>query len=101
MEHFQLLHDGARLLAVGELDMAAEPVLRAALATVNGQAVNLDLTAVTFIDSKGLRVLFGLREEHPGVRIADVSPAVRRLLDLTGVGDRLFTAGGSPGRATT
>lgn len=83
--------------ASGELDLsvakAFEDELRKALS--NGtSAVVLDLAQVTFIDSTGLRALIRMAEEtrHNGERLRirrDLSPPVKRLLDLTSCGDHL------------
>ena len=41
----------------GEIDFATAPQLESALAAVDGQDVALDLSAVTFCDGAGVRVL--------------------------------------------
>jgi anti-sigma B factor antagonist len=76
----------------GELDLATAPVLDATLADVerNGTStVLLDLAQVRFMDSTGLRSLLSARRraEAAGrrLRLANPSPDVERVLDLTGV----------------
>src|ERR1700737_2519092 len=82
---------GDRLVPVrGELNLAAsqqrweslEPLL------LPGVLVVLDGTAITFLDSSGLRVLLQAhkRAESDGAvfRLVAPEPAVQRVLDLTG-----------------
>ena len=76
------------LVLSGELDLAAAPRLRAQIdATPAGQALVLDLSRATFIDSAVLKELLRARAElsQRDVRLvlAGVAPPVRRLLDLT------------------
>jgi anti-anti-sigma factor len=81
----------------GELDLSAaggfETELRQVLAR-NGGTVVLDLSRLEFIDSSGLRALLVVAFESSvngsrlGVR-RELSPAVERAFDLTGIGDRL------------
>ena len=52
----------------------------------------VDLTALAFIDSSGLGVLIRAAQRCAGVdrlRIVNGSPAVERVLDLTGLRERL------------
>jgi anti-sigma B factor antagonist len=72
----------------GELDLAAAPRLQARVdETPSGQALVLDLSRATFIDSAVLKELLRARAELAAndVRLvlASVPPPVRRLLDLT------------------
>jgi anti-sigma B factor antagonist len=76
------------LLLEGELDVAAAPRLQARVdETASGQALVLDLSRTTFIDSAVLKELLRARAElaERNVRLvlAGVAPPVRRLLDLT------------------
>ena len=76
--------------ASGELDMTSAPdligVLREAIRTHGPSRVDLDLTGVTFMDSTGLQVLVAANSDvGGGLRITGTSPAVFRLLQLTGV----------------
>jgi anti-anti-sigma factor len=87
---------GVRVIAVaGELDIASAPTLCARLdATRIGRRPKLlvDLTAVDFCDSTGLRALLGAASEvraHGG-RFAIVCPPsgdVARLLEVVGAGE--------------
>lgn len=79
--------EGDRRVVVlaGELDVATAEIARQALE--QGFDV-LDLSALDFMDSAGVRVLLGIcqqRRDPPVVR--GVTRAVRRILDLTGLCD--------------
>jgi anti-anti-sigma factor len=72
----------------GELDLAAAPRLRTSMDEVTaGQALVIDFSEATFIDSAVLKELLRARAELSArdVRLvlAGVPPPVRRLLDLT------------------
>lgn len=83
----------------GELDLAnantAEAALNAALED-DGAAVVLDMRKLEFIDSTGIALLVAaLGHNDGGERVRFVpsrSPAVRRVLQLTGLAERLPTA---------
>ena len=92
--------DGVVLVAVhGEHDIASAPGLRAAIEAGLGrsQHVVVDLTPATFVDSTVLGVLLGARErareEELGYAVvldhAMGDPAVRRILEVTGLDDLL------------
>jgi anti-sigma B factor antagonist len=87
---------GTRVLVVsGELDMATAPHLRAALdAESERDAPTLvDLASLDFIDMTGLRVLLDAATDAAAkgqaFEVLNPSPAVSRLLELTGLGGRL------------
>lgn len=83
--------------ARGEIDLAAErafeEVIRSALQAASADALVLDLRAVTFMDSSGLRcVLVAQREAKAaglGFRLRIADGAVERLLKAAGVWDWL------------
>ena len=82
------------LVVEGEVDLAtAERFGEALLAVLDGhRELHVDLRAVTFMDSTGLRALLETRrraEESGAVISLDVQPdgPVERLLDLAGVSD--------------
>lgn len=89
--------DGVVTVAVdGELDIATAPSLESAVADAFSQGdgpVELDLAAVPFMDSTGLRCLLGARRrsEDSGrpLRLRNVGPRVARVLEMTGA-DSLF-----------
>jgi len=80
----------------GELDMAGgESLVRRVteLAAAASGPVDIDMTEVTFIDSSGVRALLRLHEAAVAsgrpLHVRNLSPDVRRLLDLIGVTDLL------------
>lgn len=81
----------------GELDPATAPQLDQAIQTateIEGlQRLVLDLAGLTFIDSSGLRVFVTARQSltDSGGELVLRSPSttVRRLLDITGLGEVL------------
>jgi anti-anti-sigma factor len=83
------------LAAAGELDMTAafgfESSVDAHLSGGAVRAVVLDLSEVDFVDSAGLGALLSIRDHarRRGIelRVGRVSDPVRKILDLTGIGD--------------
>ncbi len=77
--------------AAGELDVAAAPVLRLALADAMSRRdpVTVDMSGVTFLDACALRVLveaaMSARGDGRGIVLLDPSPMTVRLLQITGV----------------
>jgi len=95
--HLELAGDVPVVRAVGEIDLATAPDLRDTLAEIPGDAGTeiVDLSEVTFIDSTGLSVLVAtwkLFDESGagGFRLVVSRPAVRRVLDVTGLA-QVFT----------
>ena len=85
-----------RITAAGELDLTTAPTLHACVLTElqAGSEVELDLSAVPFIDSSALRVLVALdrRATELGVRFVMLAPLpaqMRRMLEVTGLLTRL------------
>ncbi|AIS01977.1 STAS domain-containing protein [Streptomyces glaucescens] len=81
----------ARVTVSGELGLEAGEDLRAALRTAlagTDDGIDLDLSEVAFCDCSSLNILLALREQALGegksVTLRAVSPAVERLLTLTG-----------------
>jgi anti-anti-sigma factor len=86
--------DGSRRLeVVGELDLAVADRLRAAIEAVDPgvELVVVDLARCEFLDSTGLAVILGAREqlEESGRRLMVSSPTrqVERVLAITGLLD--------------
>lgn len=77
------------LAAVGEIDMTSAPALRRALdqAPAEGRLV-VDLSAVRFLDSAGVKVLYDHLDRHPEL-VVSADAVVLRILDLTGLSDLL------------
>jgi stage II sporulation protein AA (anti-sigma F factor antagonist) len=80
----------------GEFDIAAVPGVTAAVRPHLHCDIHVDLDAVRFIDSSGLQCLLGLRAEAAEVggrlRVGNVTPAVARLFELSGVTETLRSA---------
>jgi anti-sigma B factor antagonist len=88
----------SRVKARGELDVAALPELRGALARAAGGAsrpaqVVLDLSDVTFLDAAVLGALVAerrvLQAAGGSLRLTGVSPKLQRLIGLTGLRETL------------
>ena len=75
----------------GELDASTSPLLASAFADapVGAEQFVVDLGAVTFIDSSGLRVLIAFNDRVTAdggtVIVSNPSSSVRRLLQITGL----------------
>jgi anti-anti-sigma factor len=89
----------------GELDLASAEALEAELgdALEDGQCqILVDMRELTFIDSTGIAILVAaLRDGGEAKRLRFLpsrAPAVSRVMDLTGVGERLPLADGGGDR---
>ena len=69
----------------GEIDLANCGQLSEALRGPAGRVLLVDLGAVTFMDAAGIRELLRLRDGAVCMRVIHASPAVERLLRLTGL----------------
>ena len=85
---------GVELIVSGELDLATRDRLQVSVdwALASGEdLVILDLSALSFIDASGLHTLVPARDSArirgATLEIRDPSPALRRLLQLTGLED--------------
>ncbi|CAN5540541.1 anti-sigma factor antagonist [soil metagenome] len=93
MHPFGAQVEGNKVVLTGEVDMEAAADLRQALdeaARLDGSGLFVDLSAVTFIDSSGLRELTGALRYGNGVTLLGVGTATRRLLEITAL-DQVFT----------
>ena len=87
----------ATVIAVGgELDLASSPALKEQLERISGPETELlviDLRELEFMDSTGLSIIVGahnrLAEQGCHVSIVRGTQQVQRLLDLTGVAERM------------
>ncbi|HWM05452.1 MAG TPA: STAS domain-containing protein [Actinophytocola sp.] len=85
--------DAVRIVVGGEIDLAnASAVERQIVEAISNQLteVTLDLTALAYIDSAGLRVLFtlGTRLETLQIALELLVPAespIRKMIELSGV----------------
>ena len=90
-------HEGGVVFAPhGDLDLKVAPELQGRIAAAiedGADAVVIDLSAVTFIDSMGLGVLIGaahrLKPRGGRLRLVVPTPQLRRIFELTLL-DRLF-----------
>jgi anti-sigma B factor antagonist len=94
MVHFWVrsAREGAvhRLTPVGELDIATTPILDrefdAAFSLDELTVLVIDLTELSFMDSTGISLLVRMSKRCPDrLRVINGSPAVERILDITGV----------------
>jgi anti-sigma B factor antagonist len=95
---------GRRLVLIGEFDIAAVPVLEARLDQLQADhpAVRLDLSKLEFMDSSGLQLLLKrtkhARENASNLQIdREIAPAVKRVIELSGVARFLYGDGGGAG----
>lgn len=86
-----------RVVVFGELDLASSPTLHQELAKARRahQTVELDLSKLSFIDSTGLGAVIHAYQEarRDGwtLRVSqELAPPVRRLFDMTGVGEYIL-----------
>jgi anti-anti-sigma factor len=80
--------DRLRVVVTGEVDMAtADTMLQAALRE-RADRVTLDLTAVTFFDSAAIHAVVQLADRFPGALQVLPSRQVRRVLEISGLGDQ-------------
>ena len=83
------------LRVTGEIDMSTAPsVHEAAICAIRlHPTLDIDLSAVTFMDSSGLHVLLATKKRADirggSLRLLHPTPAVMRVLEVTGV-DGLF-----------
>lgn len=84
------------IAVIGELDLASSPELEQQLEQVwrsDADQLVLDLRGLEFMDSTGLSIIVGAHQRvtETGRRLSVVKgpPQVQRLLDLTGVSERL------------
>lgn len=85
------------LLLRGEIDVASVTALRAAvdeLGTPQLSCLTLDFRDVTFMDSTGLGWLAALARNGCTVSLREVSPSIRKLLDITGIDNVVSVADG-------
>jgi stage II sporulation protein AA (anti-sigma F factor antagonist) len=76
----------------GELDISTTSSLEAAIASITSERPErliFDLSGLRFMDSAGIAVLLGAAAKIRTVHLRNPSPAVRRILDITGLGNVL------------
>jgi anti-sigma B factor antagonist len=84
---------GSALVTVsGDLDISNAGTLEQAVASITAERperVVFDLSGLRFMDSAGIAVLLDCAGKVNTVRLRDPSPAVRRVVELTGLTDVL------------
>jgi anti-sigma B factor antagonist len=102
IEHFSLFVErngrGPVVRLSGEIDIATAPELRECLESLDGQAVTIDFSDVTYMDSSGVNVLVeAIKRAHDGGGVPPVlrgvQPNQMRILELTGVAELLTVDG--------
>jgi len=88
-ESIRVTIDGGAVVAEGDIDLAGGPLLDTAILRLEASGpVVIDLTAVEFIDSSGLRSLLTASRRAEGrnsvVVLRNPSAGVKRLLSITG-----------------
>ena len=76
----------------GDLDISNADALDAAVTSITAtspERLIFDLSGLRFIDSAGITVLLGATAKVNDVRIRKPSPAVRRVVELTGLDEVL------------
>lgn len=88
-----------RIVASGELDLTAVPLVRAAFeelgASGHRRAV-VDLAGVSFVDLAGLRAFAAAAADGYDLEVRNASPWVRRVLELTALDTVLRCEAGEP-----
>lgn len=78
----------AVLTVAGELDVSTAKTLESAIEQACGaqpEELLFDLRELRFMDSAGIAVLLAASRKVPSVSLRDPSPAVRRVLEMTGL----------------
>ena len=77
----------------GEVDAHTAPILATALGDLSTGVVKLDMAGVSFMDSSGLRVLMEAttraRVGGGDLVVVSPSPAVARLVEISGLGEQI------------
>lgn len=81
------------LRIAGEIDAHTAPSVAEAIMASNRSELSIDMSAVEFVDSSGLRVLIEAHQQlvanGGALHLVDASAVVRRLLEISGVVDYL------------
>lgn len=109
--HLEYLRDDHTVVVrvVGELDVAASPILRdALLELIEGQgnlSLRLELRDMGFIDSTGIGVLVGalrrVRDKGGDLTLANPRPSTMRVLEIAGLVEIFQIVGEAGVRPTT
>lgn len=95
--------EGAKLAVapVGRIDTLTAPELEGALALDGVEELVFDFSRVDYISSAGLRVLLSAFKRMAGrpMTVANVSPVVREVFDITGFSSIFTLTDAMPGDA--
>jgi anti-anti-sigma factor len=83
--------DAVVVVPEGEIDLATVDALQAELEAAAGESsrVVLDLRAVTFIDSAGIRLVLEMMRAVPEFAVVPGGPEVSRVFRLVGLDERV------------
>jgi anti-anti-sigma factor len=84
----ELVDGRVTVTVTGEVDMASAEALYRAATPDRAEAATLDLRAVTFFDSAAIHALIRLAERYPGALEVIPSDRVRRILEISGLGQQ-------------
>jgi anti-anti-sigma factor len=80
--------DRVTVVVTGEVDMSTADAMYHAAIRDDCPSATLDLRAVTFFDSAAIHALIRLAERYPDALDVIPSTQVRRVLDISGLGDQ-------------
>ncbi|MFB9234359.1 STAS domain-containing protein [Plantactinospora siamensis] len=80
--------DHVRVLVSGEVDMATADAMIQAATREGARRITLDLRSVSFFDSAAIHAVVRLAEDFPDTLTVFPSRQVRRVLDISGLGDQ-------------
>ena len=84
--------DQLRVQVTGEVDMATADTMFQTALREPAKQLTLDLRAVTFFDSAAIHAVVRLAQRFPDALTVLPSPQVRRVLDISGLGDQDWLA---------
>ncbi len=94
VDHWREASGAVVVRIIGEVDMSNTDVLRETIDPIMASDVDhliFDLGELQFIDSSGLTVLLAAAQKLPQVQLRNPSPIVRRIIEVTGLGEVLPT----------
>ncbi|MET8833639.1 STAS domain-containing protein [Micromonospora sp. NPDC004540] len=84
--------DQLRVQVTGEVDMATADTMYQTVLRESARHVTLDLRAVTFFDSAAIHAVVRLAQQFPGTFAVLPSRQVRRVLEISGLGEQDWLA---------
>ncbi|MET7833937.1 STAS domain-containing protein [Micromonospora sediminicola] len=84
--------DHLRVLVTGEVDMATADTMFQSALREPAKRLTLDLRAVTFFDSAAIHAVVRLSQRFPGALVVLPSRQVRRVLEISGLGEQDWLA---------